>query len=136
MELISKEEAMRLVKEDLDASISRGDDERAKACLLHYIEISNLPTVEERKEGEWIPVGKEYPRDNQEVLITVDDFGKRRVQQVRFTFNLHEFDSYDFGGEEYKREGFYDYDSEWGYYEIFNVLAWMPLPEPYGERRE
>lgn len=54
MELISRDEAMRLLKEDLDASRSRGDDERADACLLHYIEISNLPTVEERKEGRWI----------------------------------------------------------------------------------
>ena len=54
MELISREEAMQLLKEDLDASKSRGDDERADACFLHYIEISNLPTVEERKEGEWI----------------------------------------------------------------------------------
>ena len=54
MELISRDEAMRLLKEDLDASRSRGDDERADACFLHYIEISNLPTVEERKEGEWI----------------------------------------------------------------------------------
>lgn len=54
MELISREEAMRLLKEDLNASRSRGDDERADACFLHYIEISNLPTVEERNEGEWI----------------------------------------------------------------------------------
>lgn len=54
MELISRDEAMRLLKEDLYASRSRGDDEREEACLLHYIEISNLPTVEERKEGEWI----------------------------------------------------------------------------------
>lgn len=57
MELISRDEAMRLLKEDLDASRSRGDDERADACLHHYIDISNLPTVEERKEGEWIDAG-------------------------------------------------------------------------------
>ena len=54
MELISREEAMRILKEDLDASRSRGDDERADACFLHYVEISNIPTIEERKEGEWI----------------------------------------------------------------------------------
>lgn len=56
MDLISREEAMRLLKEDLDASKSRGDDERADACFLHYIEISNLPTVEERKEGRWVRI--------------------------------------------------------------------------------
>lgn len=53
MELISREEAMRLLKEDYDASRSRGDDERAEVCLLHFIDISNLPAVEERKEGKW-----------------------------------------------------------------------------------
>lgn len=54
MELISREEAMRLLKEDYDASRSREDDERAEACLLHLIDISNLPVIEERKEGEWV----------------------------------------------------------------------------------
>lgn len=54
MELISREEVMRILKEDLDASTSRGDDERADACLIHYIEVENLPTIEEQKEGTWI----------------------------------------------------------------------------------
>lgn len=46
MELISREEVMRLLIEDFYASRSRGDDERASACVFHCIEISNLPTVE------------------------------------------------------------------------------------------
>ncbi len=54
MELISRDEAMRLLEEDFYALRSRGDDEIAEVCLLHRIEISNLPTVEERKEGHWI----------------------------------------------------------------------------------
>ena len=54
MELISREEAMQLLTEDYYASRSRGDDERAEVCLLHFIDISNLPAVEERKEGRWI----------------------------------------------------------------------------------
>ena len=56
MELISREEAMRLLEEDYYASRSREEDERAEVCLLHLIDISNLPAVEERKEGRWIPV--------------------------------------------------------------------------------
>lgn len=59
MELISREEAMRLLKEDYYASRSRGDDERAEVCLLHSIDISNLPTVEEREEGRWIAIDKD-----------------------------------------------------------------------------
>ena len=54
MELISKEETMQLLEEDYYASRSREDDERAEVCLLHFIDISNLPTVEERKEGHWV----------------------------------------------------------------------------------
>jgi hypothetical protein len=38
-------------------------------------------------------------------------------------------DEYDFDGEEYNRSGFYDYDSEWGYVERTNVLAWKPIEE-------
>lgn len=57
MELISKEEAMQLLTEDYYASRSREEDERAEVCLLHLIDISNLPTIEERKEGRWIRDG-------------------------------------------------------------------------------
>lgn len=56
MELISKEEAIQLLIEDFYASRSRGDDERASACVLHCIEISNLPVIEERKEGRWVRI--------------------------------------------------------------------------------
>jgi len=56
MELISREEAMQLLKEDYYASRSREEDERAEVCLLHLIDISNLPAVEERKEGRWVRI--------------------------------------------------------------------------------
>lgn len=71
MELISRDEAMRLLKEDLDASRSRGDDERADVCLFHYIEISNIPTIEERKEGHWIKQPSYKPFIDDETEITV-----------------------------------------------------------------
>ena len=45
-DLIEKADALRLLKEDWDASASRGDDERAEVCKFHYIEISNIPTAE------------------------------------------------------------------------------------------
>jgi hypothetical protein len=42
---------------------------------------------------------------------------------------LHEVDEYDFPKHE---AGWYNYDSEYGYYKIENVIvAYMPLPEPY-----
>ena len=46
--------------------------------------------------------------------------------------NLHEVDEYDFADEQYNRSGFYDFDSEWGYLERENVLAWQEI-ESYTE---
>ena len=80
---------------------------------------------------EWIPINQEYPRDNTKVLITRDIYGVSMIDIGIFTFNLHEFAPYDFNDEEYRREGFCEYDPEWGYWEISDVLAWMPLPEPW-----
>lgn len=37
-------------------------------------------------------------------------------------------DLYDFCGRKGK-SGWFDCDSEWGYYEINNVVYWMELPE-------
>lgn len=30
-----------------------------------------------------------------------------------------------------KKGYWYNYDGEWGDYEVTSVIAWMPLPEPY-----
>lgn len=45
-----------------------------------------------------------------------------------YSLNLHEVDKYDFDKKEYRRPGWYDCDSEYGYYEVTNVVGWMPLP--------
>lgn len=83
-------------------------------------------------KGKWIPTDQEKPKDNTKVLVTRDVFvGVPLVKIAGYSSNLHKLDPYDFSGKEYKREGFVDYDDEWGFYEVTNVLAWMPLPEPY-----
>lgn len=43
-----------------------------------------------------------------------------------YSLNLESVDEFDFNGE--KRPGWYDYDGEWGYWEIERVNYWMPLP--------
>ena len=37
---------------------------------------------------------------------------------------------------DYHKGKFYEYDSEWGDIEYDDVLAWMPLPEPYKADRK
>ena len=51
-DLIRRADAMRVIKDDWDASFSREDVERAEICRFHFIEISNIPTAEP-KVGKW-----------------------------------------------------------------------------------
>ena len=66
--------------------------------------------------ARWIPVTERLPEEEVEVLVT-DDAGGLATIDV---------------------DGGY-FDEEYGRFEWFhsqNVTAWMPLPEPYAERRE
>lgn len=85
-------------------------------------------------EADWIPVSEGFPKKDGEYLVTISSFCGEIVFKCSFATDLHKIDEYDF--PEHKC-GFYDYDSEWGYLEVDDVLAWMPsLPEPYKEESE
>lgn len=69
--------------------------------------------------AEWIPVSERLPEEAFGCLVTVDDYNP--VTGDSFPNLLPYFVGYD--GERWN-----DYDGE----EIpCEVLAWMPLPEPY-----
>ena len=85
--------------------------------------------------SEWIPVTERLPIQEGEYLVTVNNIGGRPFRSiVRWANNLYNVDRYDFPFA--KRKGWYYYDSEWGYCEETDVIAWMPLPEPYKESEE
>ena len=74
------------------------------------------------KENKWIPVSERLPEFNIEVLVCNDD-GKIHVA-------LREDD--EFVTE--WRYKYYCYDSDiWDVEENGEIIAWMPLPEPYKE---
>ena len=50
------------------------------------------------------------------------------IRILGFAKSLYSVDRYTFANEH--RSGFYEYDSEYGYYEWSGVTHWMPLPEP------
>ena len=50
----------------------------------------------------------------------------RYARIVRFANHLEEVDELDFKG--CKHDGFYTYDSEYGYYEVTDITHWMPIP--------
>lgn len=71
-----------------------------------------IEALKERLKSEWIPCSERLPKDGQGVLVTVDD---------------NEFDI-KVGSCIYSDGVFFS-----ALYDL-DVIAWMPLPKPYGER--
>lgn len=89
--------------------------------------LDNIPT-----ENDWIPCSKRPPEEDGEYFVTLrwSDY-PNSVDTLHFTNDLSSVDEVGYAGE--KRPGWYEYDSDYGCYEIDNVIAWMPRPEPYKE---
>lgn len=73
---------------------------------------------------EWISVKDRLPKkDGTYLVYTTHDY----IDIAKYATNLLKVDKYDFAGE--KRSGWFDYDGEWGFYEMDNITHWMSLPE-------
>ena len=82
---------------------------------------------------DWIYCSEKLPEENGSFL-TVDEHGYIHV--FCFVKNLKRVDDFYFFDKN-KVPGWYDYDSEWGFYQIEDIIAWMPLPElPDGFKKE
>ena len=81
------------------------------------------------QEPRWIPVSEKLP-ENGTYLVTLERFcgGEPRINMRSFAKDLNKVDEFDFPKH---KCGWYNYDSEYGYWEDTGVIAWMPLPEPY-----
>lgn len=77
---------------------------------------------------EWISVKDRLPNENGIYLVVKQWNLRRTVSTCDFTLNLHELDDWAFPDE--KRPGWYNYDSDEGFYEVKNVTHWAKLPEP------
>jgi hypothetical protein len=99
--------------------------------LLSYIDkLKHVKSCE--ASAEWIPIINP-PTINGEYLVTRKLFGGDLcVVSCSFATNLYKIDEYDFCGRK-NIKGFYDYDSESGYYELDwnDIMAYMPLPKVY-----
>ena len=75
----------------------------------------------------WIPVSKANPKKDGRYLVTTDS---NYVAIKSYAKNLRKIDKDDFDKAE---PGWYDYDSDFGYYKYHKVIAWMELPDGYKE---
>lgn len=115
------------------------DEPSVKAEKLYQIcgETQNREVAEWLKEyfpsaeTEWIPVSERLPNEDARYLVQMS-YGIMRV--LSWANVLEKVDDFDFYNE--KHGGWYELDSEWGYCERNEVIAWMPLPKPYREDRE
>jgi len=74
--------------------------------------IKHLPSVE-RQTGEWIPVSERLPEERKAVLVYAPEYKNIYCAYL--------------DGDTWFILGGY------GSYAVANVIAWMPLPEPYME---
>ena len=88
------------------------------------------------EQTRWIPVSERLPEKKGDYLVTQKETFTDYVyiSVVGYALNLYDVDEYDFADK--KRSGWYEYDSEWGYRELDDVIAWMPLVEPYKAESE
>ena len=87
--------------------------------------ILNAPTIEVPK---WIPCEERLPEEG-EYLVTWGDIGDGVVDIAYYGKPTNPT-------REVNGLCFYDYNDEYGDIPYSTVIAWMPLPKPYGERKD
>lgn len=116
-----KEAFYQKMKELLESTDTPQISNEALSLLCGASLITEAPTIE--PEPQWIPCSERLPKEDGQYLITV------KYKHV---------DGYD---DIYAEHGDW-YDAKWDMFcfghcgEVEDIIAWMPLPEPYTERRE
>ena len=123
---MTREEAIKKIKKVIEESVIFEDELEAFDMAIKALE----------QEPEWIPVSERLPEERGSYLVTqkatFTDY--EYISVIGYALNLYDVDEYDFADK--KRSGWYEYDSEWGYRELDDVIAWMPLVEPYRTESE
>lgn len=80
-----------------------------------------------REQTRWIPVNQP-PKASGRYIVTRHFFDNDFVEMANYATDLHTVDKYDFPKH---KAGWYNDDSEYGHYELDDIVAWMPKPESY-----
>lgn len=81
----------------------------------------------EKQMPTWVPVTERLPYADGKYLVHKDLFGTSYITAIRFAKDGEKVCKYDLAK---KKNVWYDYDSETGYFSFDTVTHWMPLPEP------
>lgn len=102
-------------------------DHDGKRSLL----IDLAPTIEPER---WIPCSERLPEEDVEVLISYR-YKEGEGDTSHIDIDITTYGQMYFGGN--KVGNHKHWRAPFEYFESnYEVLAWMPLPEPYAERRE
>lgn len=116
-----REEATKHIKAAAKIAIDAGySSDIVDACALAVRALEQEP--------KWVPLSERLPDENEELpyyLVTQIAFGCKGVRIVYYGTRLSK-----------DHPCWYDYDSEYGYHEVYDIIAWMPLPTPWKESEE
>ena len=74
----------------------------------------------------WTDVNSQIPKYDGEYLCVLNAFGHKYIHVCSFTKKMEKIEDLRLRGE--KGAGFYEYDSEYGYFKRNSVTHWMRLP--------
>lgn len=105
-------------------------DMTPKLYEVYYMIIKAL-----EQEPKWTLASEKLPEKGGRYLVTRDGIVADTVYILSYSKNLYNVDKFEFDDKK-GVPGWYDYDDEWGYISFDDVIAWMPLPEPYKAERD
>lgn len=80
--------------------------------------------------NNWMPYPKYKPVKNCDYLVTRQITPTRKVVDIKgWTDNLHKMAPDEFYRNK-QHPGWYEYDCEWGFYEVTDVIGWRIMPDP------
>ena len=89
---------------------------------VRFAAVDDTVVIADGTVGDWTPVEERLPTEAKEYLVTY------QLLDEPFVTAMH-YNPRPIG------RGFYVPDDEWGA-EYYDVLAWMPMPEPYERSKD
>ena len=121
-DLISRQDVDKAIRSicDLCGEDKKNNGVMCGACNLDSFirEFDDVPSAE--PEQKWIPVTERLPEDNRQVLVY--------AQSTHFA--LAKYDEMMEPDGKWKKQ-WVTFDAWKPFYTVKNVIAWMPLPEPW-----